>query len=182
MSQRYVLEFVICVCNVCNVCNVSQWASAMFWNSQYLLCKLFITICISATQWFCFTKTNGTNLGIKLNPEWRGMYKIESYFWYERQQRLLVLFVPKINLRLLSALTVFRSKFDLSNMRGAGEHHIHFSFLMNLELHEEFQMHSNSKANPPIYPTYLNNTKYWTKSFKKCIFFNVRRISEDEWP
>ena len=125
MSQRYVLEFVICVCNVCNVCNVSQWASAMFWNSQYLLCKHFITICISATQWFCFTKTNGTNLGIKLNPKWRGMYKIEPYLWPERQQRLLVLFVPKINLGLLSALTIFRSKFDLSNMRGAGEHHIY---------------------------------------------------------
>ena len=82
----------------------------------------------------------------------------------------------------LLAFTIFRSKFDLSNMRGAGERHMYFSFLMNLVLHEEFQMHSNSKANPPIYPTCLNNTKYWTKSFKKCIFFNVRRISEDEWP
>ena len=159
MSQRYVLEFVICVCNVCNVCNVSQWARPMFWNSQYLLCKLFLAICISVTQWFCFTKTKRKNLGIKLNPEWLGMYKIEPYFWYERQQRLLVLFVLKINLGLLSALTIFRSKFDLSNMRGAGEHHIHFSFLMNLELHGEFQMHSNSKPNPTIYPTYLNNTK-----------------------
>ena len=59
----------------------------------------------------------------------------------------------------LLAFTIFRSKFYLSNMRGAGEHHIHFSFLMNLELHGEFQMHSNSKLNSPIYPTYLDNTK-----------------------
>ena len=88
---------------------------------------------------------------------------------------------PKNKPEVALSSAIFRSKFDLSNIRGAGEHHIHFSFLMNLVLHEEFQMHSNSKASTSIYPTYLNNTKYWTKSFKKCIFFNVRWISEAGW-
>ena len=101
MSQRNVLEFGIFVVQA-------------FHNNMH--------IC-NAVVWFYQDQTHKFR-----DQTGSRMYKIEPYFWYERQQRLLVLFVPKINLGLLSALTIFRSKFDLSNMRGAGEHRIHISF------------------------------------------------------